>query len=681
MYSFFLEGRRMKRGVTVFLLFFTFVLGCEGEERWVLQNGHNGPILSIALDDRRNLLFTGGKDGTIRVWTGTPLVQVRKIQVSHLPILFIAVDSKNQRIGVVESNGLTQHFLSVWDWETGFRKFHIPLKELPLFMQFSPHGTFLGLSKPTWQSLTLYDAETGETLPYLQAGFGIVNFFLVSTSENTLLSYSPASGSLIYWNLREGTRKSTIRTVADLNILRILSERYAVGYDLKTLYLIDLVTGETLSRVDHPGITTVLPDTSREELIILSTGREESYLSLWKYRIPYQEGEQGNLFPVQESLHTVPAQTTQALLWKNHIILPYSDGTIGRYQAGNPFPSTEGKQIVEPISDLQVQSGQLVVTTRKDIWIIPSSFLETGGIPLDSVKRIDNPYGRPLGILRSKESELMLFTKDTSTGGVLARFDLSRPYEIQTIRTFPLPLAGVWSSPRGLYCLETGGSIKRLQLDTLIEDFQIPAGDIQSLLPLDENTLLLGKNAIGHYGNPLLLLEMTTRETIPLQIPGVFIAFKLMIQPSTNRLFIMALRQGREKETETVLYLTERNTLEQFKPIAILRSEELEADMGTDPATGELLTTLGTGAIRRWDGSIWKSFESNNNLATTIRTCDRWVFGINKDGTASVWESATGTYWGEIVFLQEGGWIILKKDGKFVSAPGMDVKKVLRYVP
>ncbi len=151
-----------------------------------------------------------GKNGTVRVWTGTPLIQLRKIQVSHLPILSITVDSRNQRIGVVESNGLTQHFLSVWEWETGFRKYHIPLKELPLFMQFSPQGTFIGLSKPTWQSITLYDGETGAPLPYLQEGFGIVNFFLVSTSENTLMSYSPASGSLIYWNLREGTRKSTI---------------------------------------------------------------------------------------------------------------------------------------------------------------------------------------------------------------------------------------------------------------------------------------------------------------------------------------------------------------------------------------------------------------------------------------------------------------------------------------
>lgn len=677
MYSFCFEGSRMKRRVAVFFLFLTLLIRCEGDEIGILQNGHNGPILSMAKDDDRNLLFTGGKDGTIRVWTGTPLIQLRKIQISHLPILSIAVDSKKGRIGVVESNGLTQHFLSVWDWETGLRKFHIPLKEFPLFMQFSPQGTFIGLGKPTWQSLTLYEAETGEPLPYLQEGFGIVNFFLVSSTENTLLSYSPASGTLIYWNLREGTRKSTIRTVMDLKNLRILTDRHAVGFDNRTVYLIDLVTGETLSKVEYPGITGILPDTSREELLTLSSGSEESSLCLWKYQLPYQEGDRGTLFLVQEKLHILPPNVTQAVLWENRILVGFPDGTIGSYQANNPFPTIEGKRIVEPITDLQVQHGQMVITTRKDTWIFPASFLEAQQFT-SIVKRFDNPYGRPLGILKGRDSELLLYTKDPLAGGVLARLDLRSSQEIQTVKTFSLPLLGVWPSAKGWYCLEKGGSITRLQIDTFTEDFQIPAGDIQYLLPLDENTLLLGKNAIGHYGNPLILLEMTTRETIPLQIPGVFIAFKLTIQPDTDKVFVLALRQGREKDTETVLYLSDRNSLEQFKPIAILRSEDLEADIAFDYSTGELLTTLGTGSIRRWDGSLWKSFEPHNSLASSIRTYDHWVFCINKDGTASIWDGRTGAYWGDVVLLQEGGWMVLRKDGKVTGSPEVNTRKFLK---
>jgi len=338
---------------------------------------------------------------------------------------------------------------------------------------------------------------------------------------------------------------------------------------------------------------------------------------------------------------------------------------------------------VEPITDLQVQHGQMVITSRKDAWIFPASFLEAqqltpSSLTPSTVKRFDNPYGRPLGILAGRDSELLLYTKDPLAGGVLARLDLGSSQGIQTVKTFSLPLLGVWPSAKGYYTLEKGGSITRFQIDTFTEDFQIPAGDIQSLLPLDENTLLLGKNAIGHYGNPLILLEMTTRETIPIQIPGVFIAFKLTIQPDTDKVFVLALRQGREKETETVLYLSDRNSLEQFKPIAILRSEDLEADITFDYNTGELLTTLGTGSIRRWDGSLWKSLEPHNSLASSIRTYDHFIFCINKDGTASIWDGRTGAYWGDIVLFQEGGWIVLRKDGKVIGSPEVDTRKFLK---
>ncbi len=238
----------MKRAFLIFLALSLPFYGCGEETMPVLQSGHSGPILAMARDETNGVLFTGGKDGSVRIWRGTPLALERKIQVSHYPILSISADPVKKRIAVIESNGLTQHFLSVWNWETGTRRFQFPLTEFPLFMQFSPQGNFLGMGKPTWDSLSFFDAENGHKLSYVQEGFGIVNFFLVSSSENTLLSYSPSSGTLIYWNLKEGSRKSTIQSVPELKLLTTLTERYAVGADSRALYLIDLVTGETLSR-------------------------------------------------------------------------------------------------------------------------------------------------------------------------------------------------------------------------------------------------------------------------------------------------------------------------------------------------------------------------------------------------------------------------------------------------
>ncbi|GAB4366957.1 MAG: hypothetical protein Kow009_03800 [Spirochaetales bacterium] len=558
------------------------------------------------------------------------------------------------------------------------RLFHIALKEFPLFMQFSPRGTYLGVCKPTWQSITLYDASTGEPLPYLQEGFGIVNFFLLSTSERTLLSYSPSSGILIYWNLREGTRKSSIQTIPDLKTIRVLSDRYAVGTDPNSVYLIDLVTGETVARTTYPGIVNIISDKEREELVILSSGSEGPTLSSWKYHIPAYSGDRGYLLLLQDKLHTLPPDTTQIALWGNRTLAGLSDGTLASYRPYDPFPQIEGKRIVEPISDLYVQDGRLIVTTRKDIWFFPSTSYETFPFDPSTVERLDNPFQRPFGIVTSKDNELLFYTKDTSSGGILAGYYPESLERIRTIQAFPLPLRDVWSSESGLYCLEKSGNIRRLQPGTFMEDFQIPAGDVQTILPLDEQTLLLGKNTIGPYGIPLMLLHLTTGETIPLQIPGVFITFKLAMQPGTKRVFVLALRQGEGGETETVLYVSEEDTLEHWRPIAVLRSEDLEVDLGFDPISGDLLTTLGNGLIRRWDGAYWESFQSNNNLASSIHTHGRWIFSINKDGTASLWDSRSGSWYGEILFLQEGGWIIIDKEGNILPSQGVDPGKYFK---
>ncbi|MFQ3619391.1 MAG: hypothetical protein SNJ78_00460 [Spirochaetales bacterium] len=672
----------MKKGIGILLsiLFLAFP-GCEAEG--VLQNSHSGPILAMVSDESNQLLFTGGKDGTVRIWKGDPLQLIKKIQVSHLPIYGISVDSKNLRIAVLESNGFTQHFLSVWDWQRGNRLYQIQLTEPPLYMQFSPQGTYLGISKPTWQSLVLYDAETGQALPYLQEGFGIVNFFLISSSENTLLSYTPSTGNLIYWNLKEGTRKATIRTLTELRSLIPLTDRYALGFDINFLFMIDLVTGETLARANIPGIITVSVDPASEEIIILHASVEKTVIGYWKYQFPSSTSTRGGLYFLKSPDLPLPNDTIQLLPFGKRLLVGLPDGTLTSAVPHKPFLSLEGKQIVEEISDLHVHQENLLVTTQKHIWIFPLSILKnlgkeySGPFPYSSIRKLNNPYQRPLKIVSTLEGTVYLYSKDRGSNGILASLDLQVMPEVQTVKTFSSPLLGVWSSTESLYCLEQNGRISRLKLPSLTEDFLLSAADTQTLLPLSAQTLLLGKKAVGYYGSTLLSLNTTTLETVPIQIPSTFLVYNLMYQKEKNRVFILALRSNREGDTETVLYVADAEELEQSRPIAVLRTEDLEADIALDPVSSELVTTLSSGTVRKWDGSFWKSFNPHNNRASTLHTFDKWVFAINKDGTSSLWEAESGIYQGDLVFLQDGGWIILGRTGVITADPSASVN--LKY--
>jgi WD40 repeat protein len=650
----------------------------------VLQSGHSGPILAMAKDEANGVLFTGGKDGSVRIWSGTPLVLERKIQVSHYPILSIAADPVKKRIAVIESNGLTQHFLSVWNWETGTRRFQFPLAEFPLFMQFSPQGNFLGIAKPTWDSLSFFDAENGHKLSYVQEGFGIVNFFLVSSSENTLLSYSPSSGTFIYWNLKEGSRKSTIQSVPELKLLTTLTERYAVGADSRALYLIDLVTGETLSRSATGKTVKILVIRETEELLTLTEEGGASSLNYWKYSLPSLPGGMGGLYPQETKNRRLPQSVSQAQYFHNKIYVGFQDGSLGVFTANSPFYTQEGTNILEPITDMLVQEGTLYISTKKNLFAFPLSSLLNGYLA-DAPKantlpfnQFENLYDTPLNMIPYQNSEIILWPKNSNSPGFLSSLN-PETATLQKLKDFSLPLIGAWSSGEGLFCLEKNGSIVKLSLPNLEEEFRIPAGDIQTLLPLENETLLLGRNTAGFYNTPLSTLNTKTRETVPFHYPSVFLVFKLIRNPATNQVFFLALRQGTERETETVLFTADLENLEDFRPLAVLRSEDLEADLALDPHTGELLTTLGTGSIRSWDGTRWQTFQQNNNLASILRPFGDWVLAVNKDGSASIWERKGKEYLGDLICLSMGGWVILARDGTYWTSPGVRGADILKF--
>lgn len=674
----------MKRAFLIFLALSLPFYGCGEETMPVLQSGHSGPILAMARDEINGVLFTGGKDGSVRIWRGTPLALERKIQVSHYPILSISADPVKKRIAVIESNGLTQHFLSVWNWETGTRRFQFPLTEFPLFMQFSPQGNFLGMGKPTWDSLSFFDAENGHKLSYVQEGFGIVNFFLVSSSENTLLSYSPSSGTLIYWNLKEGSRKSTIQSVPELKLLTTLTERYAVGADSRALYLIDLVTGETLSRSDTGRTLKILVLSETEELLTLTEEGETSSLNYWKYSLPSLPGGLGGLYPQETKTRRLPQSVSQAQYFHNKIYVGFQDGSLGVFTANSPFYTQEGTNILEPITDMLVQDGTLYISTKKNLFSFSLSSL-LNGYPANApeantlpFKQFENLYDIPLGMIPYQNSEILLWPKNSNSSGFLSSLN-PETATLQKLKDFSLPLIGAWSSREGLFCLEKNGSIVKLSIPNLEEEFRIPAGDIQTLLPLENGTLLLGRNTAGFYNTPLSTLNTKTRETVPFHYPSVFLVFKLIRDPSTNQVFFLALRQGTERETETVLFTADLENLEDFRPLAVLRSEDLEADLALDPHTSELLTTLGTGSIRSWDGTRWQTFQQNNNLASILRPFEDWVLAVNKDGSASIWKRKGGVYLGDLICLSMGGWVILARDGTYWTSPGVRGADILKF--
>ena len=119
-------GPDMKRGQVALLgLCLALASACRGfpsgvpetNARSIVNTGHTGAVLGLEFDDRRNLLFSAGSDGTVRVWNAAAATLLRKLMVTQLGTQLLAVNPAAPQVAVVVTDGTGSFFLSVWDWE------------------------------------------------------------------------------------------------------------------------------------------------------------------------------------------------------------------------------------------------------------------------------------------------------------------------------------------------------------------------------------------------------------------------------------------------------------------------------------------------------------------------------------------------------------------------------------
>ena len=271
---------KLKRNLLAAVIFFLITSMYGQATRVLLNSGHNGPINALAFQQKYELLFSCGSDGTVRAWDTKTKSLVFLLQVSHLPVRMISLNPDKPQVAVVESDGLQIFRLSLWDWQQKRRLYTINLTEIPLFLRFSPQGNLLVYGKADWNGIVFLDAQEGTALPLLQEGTGIVSDVFISSTENSLLSYSP-SGSIKYWDLRTRTKRAEFSTLSNLNSIGFSADgRYMTGLYEGRLVVIDLVTGRSIDQreIQNPILAKVNPVTG--DILCLSSGRNP-VLTLW----------------------------------------------------------------------------------------------------------------------------------------------------------------------------------------------------------------------------------------------------------------------------------------------------------------------------------------------------------------------------------------------------------------
>jgi WD40 repeat protein len=619
-----------------------FLLSCSSltpglfanEQAQRLRNSHSGPVAGLLYDSVKDLVFSWGDDGTIRIWdpdSGNPRGLLRS---GHRPVLKIALHPARTQVAVLEAGeGGLPAALSVWDYEQGKQLFTVPVQEQVLCLDYSSLGSYLIYSRADYASMVVLDSRTGRRINYLNQGFGIVSFFVTSRNENNLMTYQP-SGAINYWDLRTGKSLKKLSTSAGLSDVRISPNlRFMIGHNTGGLEVVDLLTGAVTDREVLAGVRELAFSSQGNEIVALRESGGATSLSRF-----YFNGK--TLFRLALN-NELPGSALCCLAYgKSSVYVADRESALYalRLDGGTELLARNSLLVLD---DFAIQGDSMAVSTAERIIILTSDFFSSQQGRGTTLKQrvFVNPFSASAGLLFLSEEELLVWKKgdDASQPGrlVVMNSDSGRILRSSREGTFSTSLVQVEQNDYGLITVEKSGRCRILNPESFATIFEYDSPGMNRLIAAGEESLIGAKSSLGGLDrSPLLHINRLTGETVSLTDSSVFL-YDLLFDPQTRGLYSLGV--GR-MAGETILRYRFGEALEKQRTIFTFKGEDLSADLTTDER-GRLYSSLGWRSVQVWDGGRLYQLEPSLGIPRRLESSGHMVYALNRDSSLTVWDA------------------------------------------
>jgi len=645
----------------LYVLIKLFVLVCAllpAEQRSAfIQTSHLGGVTDLVYDFDRQLLFSAGEDGTVRVWNPADKELLTTIRISNRPVQRIAVHPTQYHITAVVGEGIEADTLIGWDWKRQRRIFMIESDTQLLHLSYSPQGKYLFYTKADFRSVTAVNPKTGRVLPYMGRGFGIVSYFTVSRNETNIMTYGP-SGTITYRDIRTGNTLKQVKTSPNLSHIRISpNNRFIAASTGEYLTLVDVLSGETVDRTRAEGIRDLSFTSAGNE--ILGVVETESGMALKKWYF-------GGRYIIEISLpqeNNFPGLSRVAC-GDRDIYLVDEEATIWSLSPGaeEEILATDLRM---KISDLAFQGSALAVASSDEIRVFDSDFFlgrddESEQMDVEEL-RFTNPFSAPAGVEYLDNQRLLVWNKSEEEGGIAV---LNTWYG--GIRQLPIffesPIKQLTVSPDGIVMVEKGGLCRVLDLDTYATEFEYHAPGMNKLIFTFSDTLVGASTSLSAFAGPLLQINRRTGETVPVQDSSLFVYDIIYAGERNGVLYTLAVEQQRNR-TSTVLKAHSGYNFERAKILVEFAGEDLGATLVADEQRS-IYTSLGSQSVRVFSNGIESILEDSGEVPRHLYVHSGRLFSLNRDFSISVWEIRSRRFQFNIHFFRDGSWTALTADGR-----------------
>jgi hypothetical protein len=641
----------------ILILTITFIAVSEP----VINSGHSNPIQYFSSNGK--VLYSCDNVGTLIVWDTYTQFLLKKLQVSHLQVKDISVNAEGTRLAVVETDTISSFKLSVWDLEAEIKLFSHKMDELPLFVEFSPKGSYVVYSKADWNSLIFLDAEKGYEVPLLFEDYGIVSSIFITSSEKTLMFYSP-SGTIQYWNLSTGKLKTApIRTRKDLSSINMSEDGlFMTASDNTNLYLINLQTGSTLFSERKSDLISSSSNFRTKNLIILKrTGNLHSF-EIWNIATSQGRGSLNKVKTIDIPYSINP--TTGFEVVNNSIYFSDTSEKIILTNINTEKSQIFSENIMASISDVSILNGELLLATEKKIISISSDVFKNKSELFSrsdlQLKAYDNPFMEKTGIV-TNYGDFYIYPMETKNGE-LQKLHSGQFTPFTTSFTSPIISADFINGD--FITLEKDGSVQIINSYTGKSDFRYSSFGINSIEYVYGDNLIAGRNRTAFLQSPLLHINPISEEVVTIEESNIII-FKMDYDSISRTLYTLGFEEHKAGLI-TVLKSHNGKSWEITNPIITYPGEDHTGTFVVDETKSRIYLSIGNSGLLAYGWNGFTSMENTKHTPKKLFIFNDFLISINTDSTLTFWDTNTGKILFNFYLLQTNSWIATVSEDKTI---------------
>ena len=657
------------------LLLVSSLLGAQS--RVVLSVAHDGTVHDAAAHPSQPYAFTVGDDGRLLVWDLEREALLYRYQVSHRPITRVIHHPDRNEVALLVNEGVSRSSIRVVNWETGEQLYRRDLGSVPVYLAYSPAGTYLLLTMPTFRSLFLLSAGTGSARSYLDDGFGIVNFVQMGSSERTIMTYVPARGEFIYWNLQDGAEQGRITGPPRLSHLTLVdprNRRAIAAAHGDELVIVDNVDGGVRASYPLSPIVDIRYDARNERILVLTeqVGRR-SVLAF-----TYENGRLRRAFFRPQNM-SESAQFVAPMGGARNALLAGDDtGQVELFAATSGRRTVIGPPAFSAVTDVAFTEGRLHLSLGDRILTLVSDGFDSSArfIGISSVRQTMTSL--PLtGAQMERDGERILIWGTSEEPGTI--FELVPP-STQPGRFYldedQNPIRTVRSTDGGPLVIYRDGRVIQLASNLQVERFRYMAVGAQAAVWDPQLGIVAAKTRSGAIDPAIIRVDPLTQETVPV-VTNAFLATDVALG-SRSTVYALGLF-GSPEFPESRLLRISGDELDQIRQLDEFAGEDATARVLWDRRTNAVLTTLGYEGVKRISGRTLEIFQSTGQIPREMAVQGLLVASANRDGSVTLCNRESGEHQFDI-YVRGSDWIALNRRGVFLSSsPALE--QYLDFIP